>query len=127
MLTRATRTLSALAATASLGVMAYAGDFSSPGLIALAAGFSAWLCAPYAIAWFAAGKLQSDQLASGILALGLIIAAGFGLYAYTITFINNSNPDAQDGLVLVVIPLYQLVAMLLILAIASMVKRLRGK
>jgi hypothetical protein len=126
-MTFAIRAIAALAAALSLGVMAYAGDFSSPGLIALAAGFSAWLCAPYAVAWFAAGKLQGDQIASGIIALGTLIAAGFGLYAYNVTFINNPKPDAQDGLVFLMIPLYQLGGMLLLWWVALIVKRLRGR
>ena len=127
MFTRATRIIAAFAAAASLGVMAYGGDFSSPGLIAIAAGFSVWLCAPYAIAWLTAGKLQNDQIASGILAFGVFALAVLGLYAYYITFINNASPDAQDGLVFVVIPLYQLGAMLIIWAFASLVNRLRRR
>ena len=126
MFSRLTRTVAMISAAASLGVMAYAGDFSSPVLLAVAAGFAAWVCAPYAFAWFAAGKLQNDQVASGLLALGLLAIAGLGLYGYYITFINNPAPDAQDGLVLVVIPLYQLGAILLVWVIASFVKRLRG-
>lgn len=121
----AIRTLAIFAAALSLGVMAYAGDFSSIGLIALAAGFSAWLCTPYAIAWHAAGKLESDLIACVILALALVPTAGSGLYAYYITFINNTKPDAQDGLVFLILPLYQLGTMFLAWWFAAFVKRLR--
>jgi hypothetical protein len=125
-MTFAIRTLAAIAATLSLCVMGYAGDFSSLGLIALATGFSIGVCVPYAIAWVTSAKLQEDQIASAILAIGLIIAAALGLYGYYITFINNPKPDAQDGLVFLIIPLYQIGWMFLVWVIASFVKRLRN-
>ncbi len=125
MLARAIKGLAALAAAASLGVMAYAGDFSSPSLIALGFGFAAWLCAPYAIAWIAAGRLESDAIACAVLGLGLSVVAGLGLFAYTGVFITNSRPDAQDGLAFLIVPFYQLGAILLTCALAFLVKRLR--
>ena len=125
MLTRAIKSLAALAAAASLGIMAYAGDFSSPALILLSLGFAAWVCAPYAIAWIAAGRLQSDTIATSVLGVGLALIAGLGLYAYVGVFITNSKPDAQDGLAFVVIPFYQLGTIVLTCAIAFLVKRLR--
>jgi len=125
MFTHAIRSLAALAAAASLGIMAYAGLFSSGSLTLAALGFAAWACAPYAIAWLAARSLQGDIIASSILALGLVIIAAPGLYAYIIVFIAASKPDAQAGLVFLVIPLYQLSAVLLTCALALLVKRLR--
>ncbi len=125
MFTRAIKSLAAFAAAASLAIMAYAGDFSSASLIALSLGFAAWLGAPYAIAWIAAGRLKSDAIASGILGVGLTVIAGLGLYAYVSVFITNTEPDAQDGLVFVFVPFYQLGMIALTCALAFLVKRLR--
>ena len=125
MLTRAIKGLAAIAAAGSLGIMAYAGDFSSPALILLSVGFAAWVCAPYAIAWIAAGRLKSDAIAIGALGAGLALIAMLGIYAYISVFITNSKPDAQDGLAFVVVPFYQLGTIALTCAIAFLVKRLR--
>lgn len=125
MLTRAIKSLASLAAAASLAIMGYAGDFSSPSLIALSFGFAAWLCAPYAVAWIAAGRLKSDAIASGVLGVGLTVITGLGLYAYVSVFIINPKPDAQDGLAFLVIPFYQLGTIALACALAFLVKRLR--
>jgi len=125
MLTRAIKGLAAVSAAVSLGVMAYAGDFSSPALILLGVGFGAWVCAPYAVAWIAAGGLTSDTIAMGVLGVGLALIAGLGLFIYVNVFITNTKPDAQDGLVFVVIPFYQFGGIALTCAIAFVVKRLR--
>ncbi len=125
MLARAIRLIAVFAAAASLGIMGYAGDFSSIWIILPFFGFAAWVSGPYAVVWLAAGKLRSDVVASGVLALGLVGGAGLGVYAYAATFLFNSSPDAQDGLIYLFVPLYQHGAMLLIYAVAFTVRRLR--
>ena len=114
-----------LAAAVSLGIQVYAGDFSSGSLNLAPLGFAAWACVPYAIVWIAAKILQADIIASSILALGLAMIAALGLYAYIVAFIATAKPDAQAGLVFVVVPLYQLGAILLSCIAALLVRRLR--
>jgi len=126
MLARILRILALLAGTGSLAAMLREGDFSAPWQIAVAAGFGAWACLPFALAWVAAGRLRGHALALLVLGAGLVAAAGFGAFVYASAYILTDKPDAQAGLVFLAVPLYQLGAVLVAVALAFLIRRLGG-
>lgn len=123
MLVRAIRTLALLAAAGSLAAMLREGDFSAPWQMAIAAGFGAWACLPFALVWIAAGRLRDHAFALLVLGTGLLAAAGFGAFVYASAYILTDKPDAQAGLVFLAVPFYQLAAVLVAAALAFLVKR----
>lgn len=123
MLARAVRILALAAAAGSLALMAREGDYSSLERMAALAGFALWVSLPYAVVWFAAGRLSGYTFALLVLGAGLVAAAGFALFIYATVFIFTAKPDAQSGLVFLFIPLYQLGALLVAAGLAFLAKR----
>lgn len=122
MLARAIRILALLAAAGSLGLMAREADFSSAEQIATLAGLALWAALPYALAWFAAGRLAGHSFALLVLGAGLLAAAGFGFFIYATIIVFPEKPDAQAGLAFLAVPLYQLGAVFVATALAFIAK-----
>ncbi len=107
-LTRLIRGVLLLAAFASLGIMVYAADLSHPLLWLLSLVFGAWVVSPY---WFLFNtSLKGEpnlvrEIAVLLLSIGL---ACFGLSIYYDGFFVHL--DAQNGLLFLFIPLWQWVA-----------------
>lgn len=126
MLARTLRALALLSAAGSLAAILSDADFSTTRQMAVAAGFGAWACLPFALAWVAAGRLRGHALALLVLAAGLLAAAGFGAFVYASAYILTDKPEAQAGLVFLAVPLYQLGAVLVAVALAFLISRLGG-
>lgn len=127
MLARAVRILALLAAAGSVGLMAREADFSSAEQMATLAGLALWAALPYALAWFAAGRLAGHAFALLVLGAGLVAAVGFALFIYATVIIFPEKPDAQAGLAFLAVPLYQLGAVLVACALAFIAKSVRRR
>jgi len=113
-LTSAIRSIALLGGLFSLAIVAYYGDHSSLLMIMLGLVFGAWVIAPFVLAFKRADKFADSFTANAVLLVAIIAAAALSLFAYWMTFIDNPAPDAQDGLVFLFVPLYQLIGMSLV-------------
>lgn len=122
-LTTLTRAVAMFGGLFSLAMVLYAADLTSVLLVLLMFVFGAWAVAPFCLAYFRASSFSNFRIASILLLLATVAAAAFSVYVYWTTFVDNSNPDAQDGLVLVVVPLYQIIGMGVALAAATVASK----
>ena len=107
LLGRITMYLAAAAALASVVAVFVVGDMSSIFLFILGLIFAVWSAAPFVFVYFVARSLQSSALSTAIMLIGLIIMVASSVYIFWTVFFFNENPDAQDGIVLVFLPIYQ--------------------
>lgn len=124
MLVHAIRILALLAAAGSLAILLPASDYSTGSLFLATMGFAGFVTLPYLLVWFFAGRLKGHRIALVLLLAGLLGAAIFGLFIYVMAYPLNTRPDAQDALVFVVVPCYQLLGVLLTAGLAYL---FRGK
>lgn len=106
-----TRASAIARALISIGAVLYAGDYSQSALILLGVIFAAWTAGPFALPYFRASELDDVPAASAVLFLATLAAAAFAAYVYWFTFVDNATPDAQDGIIMVVVPFYILVGL----------------
>ena len=121
--TAITKTIAIAGGLFSLAIVLIEGDHSSLLMIALGLAFGAWVIAPFALIYRRAPTFADSIAAGAIVLLAIIIATALSLFAYGTTFIDNPTPDAQDGLLFVFVPLYQLIGASLALFVASWVAR----
>ena len=103
--------------------MLYAGEPENPGWWLGFAGFAAWMLLPYAIASYMTHRLGGHPSARMVLlvtALGVSLSSTWLLYEAFIRHI-----DAQSGIVFAVLPMYQLIGLVPLVAIASWLARWR--
>ncbi len=118
-----TRVTAALGGMFSLAMVLYAGDQSSLFLIGLGLIFGAWAIAPFMLAYFRAPSFSHSTLLSVVLLVATVAAGGFSVFAYWTTFVDNPSPDAQDGLILLFVPLYQIIGMSAVLLAAGWISK----
>lgn len=123
-LTNISKAIALMGGLYSLGVVLIKGDHSSLFLIFLGLIFGAWVVAPFALAWWRAPRFEESIAAGTVLLIATSAATAFSLWAYWVTFIDNPTPDAQDGLIFLFVPLYQLLGMAFGLWTAGWVARL---
>ena len=114
-LTNATKLTAILGGLLSLAIVVIKGDHSSLLMIMLGLLFSAWVVAPFALAYRRAGPFADSFTASAVILIATLAITAFSSFAYWMTFVNNPAPDAQDGLVFLFVPLYQLIGISLVL------------
>ena len=101
-------------------------DFSLPlpmliGGVGLAA---VLLSVPYVIIYFMTRYLKKPIMR--IASLGLMLAIlGFWVWGWYSTFIDNPAPDAQNGLIFVVGPIYAIIAAILVSLVFRMTDNFR--
>lgn len=120
------RIICVVAALATLAILVKVSDLSQADLIAIFMVFAILVNVPYILGWIFAGKMNHHRAGLIILAIGIVAATAFGLTAYYDTFFSTREKDAQDALVLVVLPVYQTGAIVVAFLIAKAVARFRG-
>jgi len=120
---QALRLIAVLAGLATLIIMVIVGDFSI--LLAIVPGlfFAVLVNVPYIVAWVFAGNLRDNRTGLTILGITLTISAIVCLYTYHDVFFSDRKKDAQDGLVFVVLPVYQTGAILGASLLAKLISR----
>jgi hypothetical protein len=117
------RSVAALGGLLGAYVVLTEGDTSNPLLVIIGMMFAGWAMAPFALAWVAAVKVTSSRLAQLIILAAVVAAVGLSVAVYWPTFVDNAKPDAQDGLVLLFVPVYQLAGIALAVMAANFVAR----
>lgn len=113
----AVRAIAAASAAATLALMLWAMTFSWSGL-AFIAGLMAWCVSPYAVLAFAAGAMRASRRGLVTLLVTTILVAGAAAAAYVDTFFIHL--DAQGALILLFMPVWQWVAVVIGLVVASL-------
>lgn len=93
------------------------GDFSTPLLIALGAVFMALGAAPFAVSFLAAWRARLPLWGDVLMMTAAMACLAFSLYAY-VSFVYRTSFDAQDGLIFLIVPVYQFVGLIAARAIA---------
>jgi len=122
-LTGSIKTIAIIGALFSLGVVLFKGDHSSLFMIALGLVFGVWVVAPFALAYVRSPLFSENRIASILMLIGVVAATALSLFAYWMTFIDNPTPDAQDGLIFLFVPLYQLIGLGLVIWAAGWVSK----
>lgn len=117
-----TRSVAVLGGLIGACVVLGEGDTSNVLLVIVGMMFAGWAMAPFALAWVAAAKVKTI-LAAQLIVLAAAVAAGLSVAVYWPTFVDNAKPDAQDGLVLLFVPIYQLAGIALAVVAANFVAR----
>lgn len=91
-----------------------------PGLLF----FHVWVVLPFILSYVRAPRLSGSPLASSLFLAGLVLAAGASLYVYWKIFVIAANPDPQDGLIFLSLPLYQLAGFGVLDLVCGVIKRL---
>lgn len=118
---RALRILCAVAAVVTLVIMVLVGEFSDAHQIGIFFVFAIVVNAPHILGWVFAPQFTNDKLALGLFGIVYTCTALFGLYMYWWTFFADRQKDAQDALIFVVFPIYQLGAVLAAYIIARVI------
>ncbi len=113
----AVRAVAAASAVATLALMAWAMTFSWSGL-AFVAGLMAWCVSPYAVLAFAAGGMRASRRGLVTLLVTTILVAAAAAAAYVDAFFIHL--DAQGALILLFMPVWQWVAVVIGLVVASL-------
>jgi hypothetical protein len=111
-----TYTVLAIGALGTLGVMAYAGQ----SLESLVSGFTLWALAPFATFAAACALARSRAVAIGVL-VAAVVATLFAAFVYIDAFFIHIH--STSALVFIFIPLYQLVAAVILLVAAFVSRR----
>ena len=90
-----------------------------PGLLF----FHVWVVLPFILSYVRAPRLTGFPAASSLFLAGLLLALGSSLYVYWKIFVIAANPDAQDGLVFLFLPLYQLLGLGVLDLTCGLIKR----
>ncbi|UCC13677.1 MAG: hypothetical protein JSW21_09905 [Gammaproteobacteria bacterium] len=106
---------------ATLGFMIYAGEPERLSWWPLVAPFAGWVGVPYAVLYLASRRSPSTSGSRAVLLLGAAAVSGFGILMLYEAFI--AHPDAQSGIVLIFIPLYQLAGLIPLLLVARLLAR----
>jgi hypothetical protein len=104
-------------AAATLAALTYAGDLSKPIPFI---GFTIWTLLPY-YAFFILMRRPPIAL-SALIHVCVMLAIAFGLLGYyAVVF---GRPDAQNGLVFLFVPLYQLAAAIMIIGVTIVIGKI---
>ncbi len=106
----------------TLGFIFREGSPATPGWWGAAIVFFVWTSTPFIAMAFAGKKLAGRPAPRLLLTLGAIGLAASAFWFLRIAFVRS--PDAQSGVVFVILPLYQLAGVLLLAALAGLVARL---
>lgn len=120
----AVRAIAAASALATLALMAWAMTFSWSGL-AFVAGLVAWCLSPYAVLAFAAGAMRVSRRGAIALLVTTVLVAGAAAAAYVDAFFIHL--DAQGALILLFMPVWQWVAAVVGLVVASLLPSRQGR
>lgn len=105
----------------NLSTLGLQGDYSSLFLVGLGLIFSILVISPYIVA-FNQAHYYAKSRPAGLMFLGAImVAITFSVWAYTVTFVTNTTTDAQDGIVLAVSPVFQLIGIGVAILIADFI------
>ncbi|MFN3625164.1 MAG: hypothetical protein ACK4TP_14010 [Hyphomicrobium sp.] len=118
-----TRSVAVLGGLIGACVVLGEGDTSNVLLVIVGMMFAGWAMAPFALAWVAAAKVKTILAAQLIVLAAAVAAVGLSVAVYWPTFVDNAKPDAQDGLVLLFVPIYQLAGIALAVVAANFVAR----
>jgi SNF family Na+-dependent transporter len=121
MLVRIAQVLLFVGAATTLGFMGYAGEPTSALWWLLSLPFAAWTLLPYALVASEARRHASNRGSLSLLGLAAALLSGSSIVLLYLAFV--AQPDAQSGLVLVFLPLWQLVAMLPFLGVSRLLAR----
>ena len=113
----AVRVVAAASAAATLALMLWAMTFSWSRL-AFVLGLMAWCVSPYVLLAFAAGAMRVSRRGAIALLVTTILVAGAAAVAYVDAFFIHL--DAQGALILLFMPVWQWVATVVGLVIASL-------
>ena len=118
-----TKAIAVLGGLFSSAMTFYASEMPDLSAITLTVLFGIWVALPFGLVFNRARSAGQNSIASGMwLAAGGILAVT-SFSAYWFTIVNNPTPDAQDGLVFLIIPVYQLLLVGLVFLITAWVSR----
>ena len=121
MLVRITRVLLFVGAATTLGFMAYAGEPTSASWWLFALPLAAWTLLPYALVASGTRRHPSTRGSLSLLSWTAALLSGSSIALLYLAFV--AQPDAQSGLVLVFLPLWQSVALLPFLGVPRVLAR----
>jgi len=111
------RAIAAASTAGLLALMVWAMTFSLERL-AFVVGLMAWCISPYAVLAFAAGAMRASRRALVTLLVTTVLVAGAAAVAYVDTFFIHL--DAQGALILLFMPVWQWVAVVIGIIVASL-------
>ena len=123
-LTRSSLLVLTLGAILGLGFLLYASDLGEPLTWLLLVPFSALVLLPYFLLSRAARRYEEAPAAAGLVLVGAFLSTGFGAFVFYSALVAD-EPDAQSGLVLFVVPVWQLLGVWLLLWLCRRVDRRR--
>ncbi len=121
MLVRITLALLTVGAVATLGFMAYAGEPGRASWWLFALPFAAWTLMPYALVAAEARRHPSNRGSLSLLSVAAALLSGLSIVLLYLAFV--AQPDAQSGLVLLFLPLWQSFGLLPFLAASRFLAR----
>jgi hypothetical protein len=125
LLTRTVHGLLTTGALATLACLFHAGDPTQPSWWVFLPLFGAWTLFPYAVVGAASRRFQDGPGALATVAVSaalLTVSGGVVLYSAFVT-----HADPQSGIVLVVLPLWQLAGLLPFLLLSRFLERRAGR
>lgn len=110
-----------LGAVATLGFMLYAGEPHRLVWWGLFAVFGAWALLPYLVLHRRLRGTDGPKLVHGVLLVAALLLTGFGFAVFLSAFF--LEPDAQSGLVVLFIPIWQWVGLIIAFWVAGRLER----
>ena len=88
--------------------------------------FGALMALPHGLLLFFGRRLET-RLTRWLVLAGMAAALLFWLAAWYATFVDNSNPDAQDGIVFVVVPVIATIGAMILAVLAGALDRMLAR
>ncbi len=121
-LTKITKLIAILGGLFSASIPLIAADYSNLYMVPLALAFAGLTASPFILIYYRASSC-SHALTALLMFLTCIFVSASSVYIYWTTFIDNSNPDAQDGIILLLFPIYQLVVIGVVLLVTGFLSK----
>ena len=121
MLLRITFILLLVGAVATLGFMVYAGQPGRASWWLFALPFAAWTLVPYALVTAETRRHLSNRGSLSVLCAAAVLLSSASIVLLYLAFV--AQPDAQSGLVLVFLPLWQSFGLLPFLGVSRILAR----
>lgn len=119
--TQGSKIASVICAIISIGVLAWATSIDL-GSILLFPVFAVWLVLPYGVLWLVSHQVRERWQEAVLLVVTLVVGI-FGVGALVYGFV--THPDPQSGLLLLIIPVWQLLGVGFAAGIILVAERLR--
>lgn len=92
-------------------------------MLVMLALFPLWIVCPFILIYRRSSAFAGFPIASSLFLTAGLLAGASSAYCYWMIFVVAANPDPQDGLIYIFLPLYQLIGAVLAAVICETIKR----